>query len=153
MSRDKVFRWHETVGSRQREGNSSLIQRTTRFRTLTVKAPLATSRTVSVGVRIRLTRGVSDATPAKGQSVTFSGFACPAHVGGLLSLQRRSSTGQWVTVVQTHLVQATASPTCANRSSYKLSIRIFHNRTFRAVAARDADHLRGISASIAIKVH
>ena len=118
-----------------------------------MKAPLAISRTVNVGVRIRLTRGVSDATPAKGQSVTFSGFACPAHVGGLLSLQRRSSTGQWVTVAQTHLVQTSASSACANRSRYGLAIHVYHNRTFRAVAAADADHLRGISRRIAIAVH
>jgi hypothetical protein len=125
----------------------------TRFRTRTVKAPLATSPVATVGVRIRLTRQVSDATPAAGQSVTFSGFACPAHVGGLLFLQRRTSTGAWVTVAQTHLVQTTASPTCGNRSRYQLAIRVNHNRTFRAVAAGDADHLKGISPKIAIVVH
>lgn len=125
----------------------------TRFRTRTVKAPLATSPVAGVGVRIRLTRQVSDATPAAGQTVTFSGFACPAHVGGLLSLQRRTGTGGWETVAKTHLVQTTASPACANRSRYQLAIRVFHNRTFRAVAAADADHLRGISRGIAIAVH
>jgi hypothetical protein len=125
----------------------------TRYRTVTAKAPSATSATVSVGVRIRLTRKASDTTPAKGQSVTFSGFACPAHVNGLVALQRRTSTGQWVTVARTHLVQAAASATCANRSRYKLTINVSHNRTFRTLAARDADHLKGISASIAIRVH
>ena len=125
----------------------------TRYRTTTTKAPSATSRTVTVGVRIRLTRTASDTTPAKGQKVTFSGFACPAHVGDLLSLQRHSSTGKWVTVGRTHLVQAAASPTCSNRSSYKVTVAVSKNGTFRTVAAHDADHLAGISARIAIKVH
>ena len=125
----------------------------TRYRTMTTKAPLATSGTVTVGVRIRLTRTASDTTPAKGQKVKFSGFACPAHVGDLLSLQRHSSTGKWVTVAQTHLVQATASSTCSNRSSYKMTVAVSKNGTFRTLAAHDADHLAGISAPIAIKVH
>ena len=125
----------------------------TRYRTMTAKAPSATSGTVSVGVRIRLSRKASDTTPAKGQKVAFSGFACPAHVGDLLSLQRHSSTGKWVTVGQTHLVQAAPTSTCSNRSSYKVTIAVSKNGTFRTVAARDADHLRGISATIAIKVH
>ena len=137
-------------------GRYSFVRRppvNTRFRTRTVKAPLATSPVAGVGVRIRLTRQVSDATPAAGQTVTFSGFACPAHVGGLVSLQRRTSTGGWTTVAQTHLVQTTSSPTCGNRSRYQLAIRVFHNRTFRAVAAADADHFKGISPTIGIVVH
>ena len=125
----------------------------TRYRTRTVAAPLTTSTVAGVGVRIRLTRQASDTTPAAGQSVTFSGFACPAHVGRELALQRRTSTGTWVTVARTNLVQATSSPTCANRSRYQLAIRVFHNRTFRTVVAGDADHLRGISRNIAIVVH
>jgi hypothetical protein len=125
----------------------------TRYRTVAPKAPSATSGTVTVGVRIRLTRKASDTTPAKGQNVTFSGFACPAHVGDTLALQRHRSTGGWRTVVRTHLVQAAASSACSNRSSYSVTIAVSKNGTFRTVAARDADHLRGISPRIAIKVH
>jgi hypothetical protein len=126
--------------------------RNTRYRT-EVKDLSVKSAVLNVGVRIRLTRSANDATPAAGQTVAFSGFACPAHVGDLVSLQRRTSTGGWATVNTTHLVQAAATPACAHRSRYQVSIHVLHNRTFRVVAAADADHLRGISRSIAITVH
>jgi hypothetical protein len=124
----------------------------TRFRTV-VDDLSVTSGVANVGVRIRLGRRASDATPAAGDQVTFSGFACPAHNGAVLALQRRTATGAWETVKRTNLVQGAAGPSCANRSRYRLSIRVFHDRTFRTVAERDADHLRGISRPIAIAVH
>ena len=125
----------------------------TRFRTTTANGPSVTSRTIREGVRIRISRHASDTTPAIGQRVRFTGFACPAHVGNVVLLQRRSSPGHWVTVKQTHLVQATASPGCANRSRYKVGIDIQRNGTFRTIAGADFDHLRGISRTIGIKVH
>jgi hypothetical protein len=124
----------------------------TRYRTV-VKTPSATSAVVKVGVRIRLGRRASDTTPAKGDKVTFSGFACPAHNGAVVALQRHTSTGTWETVARTNLVQAATGALCANRSSYHVTVRTFHNRTFRAVAEHDADHLRGISRPIGIVVH
>src|SRR5207248_4786667 len=69
------------------------------------KGPTVTSRTLKLGVRIRLTRKASDTTPAIGQKVRFTGFACPAHIGDVVSLQRRRN-GHWETVKQTHLVKA-----------------------------------------------
>jgi hypothetical protein len=127
--------------------------RNTRYRTLTTKAPSATSAVAGVGVRINVSRRASDATPRRGQRVRFSGFACPAHVGRLVSLQRRSSTGHWGTVARTRLVQTTASSTCSNRSRYSRTIRVYHSGTFRIVVSHDADHLNGISRRIGITVH
>ena len=124
----------------------------TRFRTV-VKNPSVTSTVVQVGVRIRLGRRASDTTPAKGQSVTFSGFACPAHDGLLGALQRRTSTGGWTTVARTNLVHAAGASTCANRSRYQLSVAVSGNRTFRVRTAQHTDHLAGISKSIVITVH
>lgn len=124
----------------------------TRFRTVVTALP-ATSPVATVGVHIRLGLRASDATPATGQAVTFSGFACPAHNGAVVALQRRTSTGTWETVKRTNLVQAAAGTACANRSSYQLSIHVFHNRTFRAVVAHDADHLRGVSRAVGVVVH
>ncbi len=117
------------------------------------KGPTVTSRTIKLGVRIRLTRHASDKTPAVGQKVRFTGFACPADVGRVVSLQRRSNTGKWLTLKQTHLVQTTSSPQCSNRSRYKLSIHIQRDGTFRTVAAADFAHVRGISPTIHITVH
>src|SRR5215211_1803073 len=53
---------------------------------------------VTVGVRIRVSRAVSDRTPEVGQRVRFRGRACPQHDGALVRIQRRTSTGGWRTV-------------------------------------------------------
>jgi hypothetical protein len=136
-------------------GRYSFSQRpnvNTHYQTI-AKGPTVTSRTIKLGVRIRLTRHASDKTPAVGQKVRFTGFACPAEVGRVVSLQRRSNTGKWVTVKQTHLAQTTASPQCSNRSRYRVSIHIQRNGTFRTVAAADFAHVKGISPTIQITVH
>jgi hypothetical protein len=125
----------------------------TRYRVVTTKAPIATSSTATVGVRFRLSLGASDTTPAKGHSVRFSGYACPAHVGGLVSLQRRSSTGRWSTVARTRLVAASPARGCPTRSRYSRSIRVYGSATYRTVAAHDASHLDGIARALAVRVH
>ena len=53
------------------------------------------SVSVTVGVRIRVSRRVSDRTPEVGQRVRFRGRACPQHDGARVRIQRRTSTGRW----------------------------------------------------------
>ena len=126
----------------------------TEYRVRTLPPSPVLSRTVRVGVRLRVTRRVSDPTPAAGDLVTFSGFVCPAHLGKEVRLQRRTGTGVWETVKQTQQVAAAASPSCTSRAHYSVGVHVRHDRTFRLVAlAGDGDHVRGISRPIAINVH
>lgn len=99
---------------------------------------LAASPAVFVKVRIRISLGVSDATPRVGQVVRFRGVACPAHDGLLVKIQRETRTGNFRTVRFTRLRAATRC------SAYSRRLRIFKDGTYR-VTTDDADHARGIS--------
>ncbi len=104
------------------------------------------SGNVLVNVRIRMTLHVSDSTPRVGQLLRFRGRACPTHNGLVVALQRRSSTGRYVTVRRTALKPAT---TC---SAYSRSFRIYRDGRYRATAD-DADHARGYSPSRVLDAH
>ena len=104
------------------------------------------SPNVLVNVRIRMSMRVSDSTPRVGQVVRFKGRACPAHNGPVVAIQRRSSTGRYVTVRRTRLRAAT---TC---SAYSRAFRIYRDGRYR-VTADDADHARGYSRSRAPDAH
>src|SRR6478672_11531863 len=70
----------------------------TRYRvTENTKKPTV-SNEVGVRVKLRVTLGVNDRTPTKGQRVRFSGSVYPAHDGKVARLQRRTSTGHWRTI-------------------------------------------------------
>ncbi len=104
------------------------------------------SASVLVNVRIRMSLRVSDSTPRVGQRVQFRGRACPTHNGLTVAIQRRSSTGRYVTVRRTTLKPAT---TC---SAYSRIFRIYRDGRYRATAD-DADHARGYSPSRALDAH
>ena len=104
------------------------------------------SANVLVNVRIRMSLGVSDSTPRVGQLVRFRGRACPAHNGLGVAIQRRSSSGRYVTVRRTTLK---ASATC---SAYSRSFRVYRDGRYR-VTADDADHARGYSRSRVLDAH
>jgi hypothetical protein len=93
-------------------------------------------------VRKRLTLAVSDSTPRRGQLVRFSGYVLPKHNGLVLHLQRRNSTGRYVTVARTTTQDATL-----NRSRFSLSLRIYSSGVYRAWMGHDGDHLSGVSPS------
>jgi len=111
-----------------------------------VSAGPTKSPNVTVNVRIRMSLRVSDSTPRVGQRVRFKGRACPAHDGLLVGIQRRSSTGRYVTVRRTRLKAAT---TC---SAYSRAFRIYRDGRYR-VTANDADHARGYSRSRFLDAH
>jgi hypothetical protein len=111
-----------------------------------VSAGPTRSSNVLVNVRIRMSLRVSDSTPGAGQVVRFKGRACPAHTGTIVAIQRRSSTGRYVTVRRTTLKAAT---TC---SAYSRAFRIYRDGRYR-VTADDADHARGYSRSRVLDAH
>lgn len=104
------------------------------------------SPNVLVNVRIRMSMRASDYTPRVGQLVRLKGRACPTHNGLTVAIQRRSSTGRYVTVRRTRLKPAT---TC---SQYSRAFRVYRDGRYR-VTADDADHARGYSRSRVLDVH
>jgi hypothetical protein len=108
------------------------------------------SAPVTVGVRIRVSRRVSDRTPEVGQRVRFRGRACPQHDGALVRIQRRTRTGSWPTVRRTTL-RDLAGSTC---SRYSGRFRVFRDGTYRVlVISPHGDHRNGISRRIRLDAH
>ena len=101
--------------------------------------PNVTSATLQVRVRSKVTLRLSDSTPARGQRVRFSGSVYPAHDGRLVSLQRRTSTGRFVTVARTPLRHVLSGV----RSSFSRSLMIVAGGTYRAYVGGHADHSAG----------
>jgi hypothetical protein len=101
-------------------------------------------------VRIKVSRRVSDSTPAAGRRVRFKGRACPQHDGAQVRIQRRTSSGKWRTRRRTTLRDIPGS-TC---SRYSKRFRVYSDGTYRIVVATPhADHANGISRSKRINVH
>jgi hypothetical protein len=120
----------------------------TRYRAQARTSPPTTSATTAdVGVRVRVTRKVSDATPSRGERVRFSGRTAPAHDGAKVLIQRRTASG-WRTVATTTLLDAGADV-----SRYAKRVKVRRTGTYRVrVPAPDADHLRGTSRRQSLKV-
>lgn len=120
----------------------------TSVRAVAQTSPPRTSASIFVSVRKRLTLSVGDSTPARGQRVRFSGFAYPQHDGRTVYIQRRSSTGSWVTVARTRLTDDGDA-----RSKFGRRIRILRDGVFRVKVSKDADHGVGISPRRTLRVH
>lgn len=103
-----------------------------------------------VRVRMKVSRSVSDRTPAKGQTVTFAGRVSPAHDGRQVYIQRLASDGKYATVAQATLADAGASHPVS--SSYTRNLRIFKDGTFRVLVRSDGDHMRNTSRKIRLDV-
>ena len=128
------------------QGDYSFTRRPSVNTTYGASAGPTRSPNVLVNVRIRMSMRVSDSTPRVGQVVRFNGRACSAHDGLVVAIQRRSSTGRYVTVRRTTLRAAT---TC---SAYSRAFRIYRDGRYR-VTADDADHARGYSRSRVLDAH
>ncbi|HVE67229.1 MAG TPA: hypothetical protein VNB64_01480 [Solirubrobacteraceae bacterium] len=98
-------------------------------------------------VRLRVSLGLSDFTPVRGQRVRFSGFVSPKHDGRTVIIQRRTSTGTWAFVRRT-LLRATTG----NRSRYSTVLRVFRSGSYRARSGTDGDHLTGTSTTRTARV-
>lgn len=99
-----------------------------------------TSATVVVRVAMRVTLTLSDYTPARGQLVRFGGSVYPAHDGRLVYLQRRTSTGSYVTIARTTLRHAATGP----RSTFSRRLRVYRSGVYRAYVSGHADHSAGL---------
>ncbi len=110
---------------------------------------------VTVGVRIRVSRAVSDRTPAVGQRVRFRGRACPQHDGALVRIQRfNRTTNRWRTVRRTFLRDYNPGPDTRNCSRYRRTFRVFRDGTYRVlVISPHGDHRNGISRRIRLDAH
>jgi hypothetical protein len=119
----------------------------TRYRVVAKTKPPATSAVRLERVRIRVSLRLSTATPTRGRLVRFFGSAKPPHDGRLVQIQRRSSSGRFVTVARTSLRHFSAS-----RSVYRKRLRIFRSGVYRVRVPHDADHATGFSARRRITV-
>jgi len=117
----------------------------TRYR---AKMAKTLSPTADVAVRLRVGVGVSDRTPHRGQRVRFSGRVAPAHDGAAVRIQRRTSTGGWVTVARTTLLDAGTDV-----SRYAKRVKVRRTGTYRVrVLSGDTDHLPGTSKRVKLTV-
>ena len=119
----------------------------TNYRVVAKTDPEARSDNLTVGVKPRVTRRVSDATPRKGETVTFRGTVTPAHDGRRVYVQRRKTDGTWATVASTRLTDnGTAS------SAYKRGLRINRDGVFRVKITTHGDHVSNVSRRIRLDV-
>ncbi len=127
--------------------------RNVRYRVTAKTSPPVTSTEFAVSVRVKVTLGVSDRTPAVGQSVRFSGLVTPAHNGKFARIQRRTVTGTWKTVLTATLKPASVG-TSIPRSRYSRRLTIRRTGTYRVrVSPADGDHAVGRSPSRRLVVH
>jgi hypothetical protein len=119
----------------------------TQYRVIAKTSPANPSAGVFVNVRIRVMLSVSDRTPASGASVRFSGTAAPAHNGARALIQKRRSSGGYRTIARP-LLRANGLA-----SLYSKNLRIRAKGTYRVIVSGDADHLRGTSRRLTLRVH
>lgn len=121
--------------------------RNTQYRAIAQASPPVTSAAKLVLVRTMVGIKVSDSTPARGALVTFSGSVFPAHDGGRAIIQKRSSSGSFITVARTTLRDAGDA-----RSAYSRRVRVFRDGVYRVKVTGDGDHINGFSRARTINV-
>ena len=122
-------------------------QRNSQYRVVAQTSPPVTSAGRLVLVRMRVGLILSDSTPSAGELVRFRGTVRPPHDGARAQIQRRSSTGRWVTLVRTTLRDAGDV-----YSRYSRRIRIRRDGTYRVKVPGDTDHVNGFSRTINVNV-
>ncbi len=125
----------------------------TRYKVLAATKVPVTSSATTVNVRVKVTIHVSTLHPFRGQRVRFFGTVTPVHNGRYARIQRRTSTGSWVTVTSTKLVAGgLVHGVLVSRYSSKITIR--RSGTYRVwVNPRDGNHRTGTSAKRTELVH
>lgn len=112
----------------------------TQYRVVAQASPGVSSPPKLVLVRMLVGLKLSDSTPRRGSLVRFSGSVFPAHDGRLALIQKRSSTGRFVTVARTALRDAGDA-----RSSYSRRLRVSSDGVYRVKVSGDSDHANGFS--------
>lgn len=120
----------------------------TQYRVVAQAAAPIRSAAKLVRVRPRIGLTLSDTTPARGSLVRFSGSVTPAHDGRTMYIQRRSSTGGWVTVSRTTLRDAGTA-----KSRYSRRVRVSRDGVYRVKLLSDGDHANGFSRMRSLAVH
>jgi len=118
----------------------------TQYRVSTQGGSSVTSPAKLVLVRMLVGLRLSDSTPNRGSLVRFSGSVYPAHDGRTAVIQKRSSTGRFVTVDRTTLRDAGT-----DHSTYSRRVRV-RSGVYRVKVVGDDDHINGISRSRTITV-
>jgi hypothetical protein len=112
-------------------------------------APNTLSAIAPVGVRLRVTVGVSDRTPSRGERVRFRGRVYPEHDNKVVAIQRRGSDGRFRTVKRT----LTRDVVGQTYSSYRTRVRIRRTGVYRVIVKpADTDHARGYSRKRTLRV-
>lgn len=119
----------------------------TSFRAVAQTSPNVRSGGSFVRVRTLVGVRLSDSTPRRGSLVRFYGSVFPAHDGARALIQRRTSSGGFVTVARPLLVDAGTA-----RSTYARRIRIFRDGVYRVKVAKDGDHANGYSKTRTVTV-
>lgn len=122
--------------------------RNTQYRTVSESNPPLTSPGRLILVSPRVTLGLSDATPRRGQRVRFAGTVTPAHDGRRVQIQRRTSTGRFVTIARPRLRDAGTT-----RSRYVRRIRIRRDGVYRVRIAGHGDHAEAFSPERTVDAH
>ena len=120
----------------------------TQYRVVAGTSPPVGSPAKLVLVRMLVGIRVSDSTPRRGSLVRFFGSVLPAHDGRRVTIQRRSRTGRFVTVVRTRLRDAGTA-----RSTYSRRVRLYRDGVYRVKVTGDGDHINGLSRLKNIDVH
>lgn len=127
--------------------------RNTHYRVVAKASPTVTSPEKAIAVRVKVTFGMSDRTPAAGQHVRFFGTVLPAHDGRSVRIQRRTSTGSWKTVAHATLTAAAPLNGVA-RSRFSRRLHVNRSGTYRVrLTPADGDHATGTSSTRHARVH
>ena len=101
-----------------------------------------------VKVSFRISLFVGSTHPPRGHLVRFSGSVAPGPNGFRMRIQRLGSNGFWRTLARPRL-----HSTVGNASTYSIRIAVRRGGLYRATVAPDANHARGFSPDIRIRVH
>ncbi len=113
--------------------------RNTQYRVEAQDTPRTKSPALLVRVAISVRLNVSDSSPDRGDRVTFSGTAKPAHDGRLVQIQRRQADGSYKTLAQT-----TLEDDGTTASKYRKRVRVSTSGTYRVKVPADSDHSSGV---------
>ena len=122
--------------------------RNTQYRVVAQTSPPVTSGGRLVSVRPLVGIVVGDTTPRAGARVRFRGTVRPEHDGATALIQRRSSSGRFVTVAR-----ATLRDAGTEFSSYSRRVRVRRDGSYRVKVRGDADHVNGFSKVVALDAH
>jgi len=111
-----------------------------RFRLVARTTPGVTSAVLTVRTKVRV---AIKATRLSGRRVRFSGDIVPAIGAGRVSLQRRTGSGQWITIRR-----ASVRHPSADRASYRITVgarRVATRYRVRVTPAESSGYVRGTS--------